>query len=307
MMGNSSNKPLVTIGIPTYNRADGNLRKVIERSLGQSYENIEVVVSDNCSTDHTPELVQSITDPRLRYIRQQTNIGPTNNFNFCMNEARGEYFLLFHDDDMIDEDFVEYCMASVEPGQTVGTIHTGVRIIDEHNLVQEEHPNKAGGVSAADFIRSWYRGTTALYLCNTLYNTARLKDAGGFASKKNLFNDLMPTFTLATKYGRADVADIKASFRRHPGNRGSRFPVQDWTVDSLQLLDLVCDLLPGECPELKAEGQRYFCKKMYWYASRSTSVRQRLMDYMRSYKAFDYSISPLSYFYAKKIRRILGF
>ncbi|HHH44026.1 MAG TPA: hypothetical protein ENK49_07810 [Gammaproteobacteria bacterium] len=197
-------------------------------------------------------------------------------------------------------------MAALEPGQSVGTIHTGVRIIDEHDRVQEEHPNRAGGASAADFIRGWYRGRTSLYLCNTLYNTARLKEAGGFVSQKNLFNDLVPTFTLATKYGRADVRDVKASFRRHSGNRGSSIPVRDWTVDSLQLLDLVCDLLPGECAELRAEGQRYFCKKMYWYASRSPSARQRLMDYLRSYRAFNYSVSPLHYFYAKKIRRRLG-
>jgi len=116
----SSSDPLVSIGIPTYNRANGNLLKVIERALGQTWQNVEVIVSDNCSTDHTPELVGAIEDPRLRYIRQETNIGPNNNFNTCLNQAKGEYFLLFHDDDMIDEDFVEACMSSLEPGQPVG-------------------------------------------------------------------------------------------------------------------------------------------------------------------------------------------
>ena len=306
-MSSSTKTPLVTIGIPTYNRANGNLLKVIERSLAQTYENVEVVVSDNCSTDQTPDLVQAISDPRLRYVRQETNIGPTNNFNFCLETARGEYFLLFHDDDMIDEDFIESCMAAIEPGQSVGTIHTGVRVIDEHDQVVQEGRNEAAGVPMADFIRGWYRGVTALYLCNTLYNTAGLKDAGGFVSKKNLFNDLMATITVGSRYGRADVADLKASFRRHSDNRGSKVPLSDWIVDCLQLLDLICELFPDECPELKKEGQKFFTKKMYRHSAHSSSRMQRLRGYMRSYRAFDYSISPWSYFYAKKIRRRIGF
>ena len=76
---NGDSSTLVTIGIPTYNRAGGYLRKVIERSLGQTYQNLEIIVADNCSTDETPELVQSIDDPRLRYFRHDTNIGAINN------------------------------------------------------------------------------------------------------------------------------------------------------------------------------------------------------------------------------------
>ena len=57
--------PLVTIGIPTYNRANANLLAVINAALNQTYENLQVLVGDNASSDHTPELVTSINDPRL--------------------------------------------------------------------------------------------------------------------------------------------------------------------------------------------------------------------------------------------------
>jgi glycosyltransferase involved in cell wall biosynthesis len=69
--------PLVSIGIPTFNRAGRHLGTVIERALAQTYKNIEVIVSDNCSTDNTPDLVQSIKDPgyaifaKDQYWRQQ--------------------------------------------------------------------------------------------------------------------------------------------------------------------------------------------------------------------------------------------
>ncbi|MFQ5642235.1 MAG: glycosyltransferase family 2 protein [Thiogranum sp.] len=302
----SSKEPLVSIGIPTYNRAKGNLRKVIERALGQTYRNVEVIVSDNCSNDATPELVRSIDDPRLRYFRQENNIGPNNNFNYCLARAGGEYFLLFHDDDMIDEDFVEACMSALGPGRSAGAILTGVRIIDGHDNVLEEHRNEAAGLSPAGFILGWFEGTTALYLCSTLYNTAMLREVGGFGSRKNLFDDLVPTFTLTTRYGRVDVADIKAGFRRHLGNRGSTVPNHDWIEDSLYLLDVMYRLLPDERYALGKQGRLYFCQKMYSYVANGTAVSHSIMDYLRIYKAFGYCYSPLRYFYGNRLGRGVG-
>ncbi|HED12515.1 MAG TPA: glycosyltransferase family 2 protein [Gammaproteobacteria bacterium] len=296
----STGNPLVSIGIPTYNRANGNLLKVVERALAQTYQNVEVIVSDNCSSDHTQELVQSIEDPRVRYFRQETNIGPNNNFNFCLNQARGEYFLLFHDDDMIDHDFVETCISSLEPGQSVGAIFTGVRIIDENDSVLEEYENKGAGLSPLEFIQGWFRDTTVLYLCSTLYKTVCLKEVGGFSSKKNLYDDLVPTFTLATRYGRLDVAEVKAGFRRHSGNRGSSVPINDWIEDSLYLLDVLYRLLPDERTALSTEGELYFCKKMYRNISEGLAASHSCVDYFYVYKTYHYCYSPLHYLYKKK-------
>ena len=53
--------PLVSIGIPTYNRADGYLRECIESAINQTYPNIEIVISDNCSSDDTEALVTGFT------------------------------------------------------------------------------------------------------------------------------------------------------------------------------------------------------------------------------------------------------
>jgi glycosyltransferase involved in cell wall biosynthesis len=305
MLDNSCD-PLVTIGIPTYNRAARNLRKVIERSLEQTYRNVEVIVSDNCSSDHTPELVRSIDDPRLRYFRQGTNIGPNRNFNYCLQQAKGAYFLLFHDDDMIDEDFIEACISSVKPGETVGVVITGVRIIDEHDNVLERHKNTTSAQSSADFILGWFKDTPALYLCNTLYNTEKLKEAGGFRSKKNLYDDLVATFTLIAKYGRVDVRDVKAGFRRHSGNRGSTIPIQDWVEDSQYLLDLLCHLLPDDRRTLRKAGNRHFCKKMYRYVTNGTAASESLADYVNIYKSFGYCYSPLRYFYGNMLGHRIG-
>jgi len=298
-MSANSNIP-VTIGIPTFNRAGGYLRNVIERSLGQTYQDLEVIVADNCSTDETSELVRSIGDPRLRYYRHDTNIGATNNFNFCLEKARGKYFLLFHDDDMIDIDFVETCISSVGPNETTGVILTGVRTINENDKVLGRQKNKVSGLPPVEFIRGWFNGEIALYLCNTLYNTEYLREIGGFKSKKNLFLDLVVTIILVTKYGRVDVPEIKASFRRHSSNRGSTIAIQDWIEESLYLLEVMCEQLPEDCHSLTEEGNLYFCKKMYWYNSKKPRLMSRLIDYLRIYKSFNYICSPMEFYYEKK-------
>src|SRR5689334_7129661 len=105
-----TNLPSVTIAIPTYNRAATYLRSCLESALRQTYANIDIVVSDNGSTDHTEALVKRYSDPRIRYFKQQTNLIPNENFNFCLRQARGDYFLLLLDDEQIDDDFIETCL-----------------------------------------------------------------------------------------------------------------------------------------------------------------------------------------------------
>jgi len=102
--------PLVTIGIPTCNRADSYLRQALESAVKQTYPNVEIVVSDNCSTDDTETLVKNFEDPRIRYFKQTENIGPYKNFNFCLQQAKGKFFLILSDDDLVDHDFVSICL-----------------------------------------------------------------------------------------------------------------------------------------------------------------------------------------------------
>ena len=103
-------EPLVSICIPTYNRA-GMIGKAIQSALDQSYPNIEVIVVDNASTDDTRSVVASYGDKRLSYIRNERNLGLFGNFNRCVEVARGEYVHILHSDDYINPDFTALCMA----------------------------------------------------------------------------------------------------------------------------------------------------------------------------------------------------
>jgi len=296
--------PLVTIGIPTYNRADSYLKQALESAVNQTYPNIEIVVSDNRSTDNTEALVKSFADPRIRYFKQAQTIPVNDNFNFCLEQAKGDYFLLLHDDDMIDEDFVEVCMRSVNHATDVGIVQTGVRRIDSQGNVLHESPNRVGGLSTEDFFRGWFAGKTSWYFCNTLFNTKRSREIGGFQSKHQLLQDGMAIVQLAAKFGRVDVEDIKASFRKHPSEITFAVKVSRWCEDYLTLLDLMCALIPENKALLRTEGMRFFAKLNYGRARAIKSPIRRFITYLMVYKKFDYRCLPPEF--RKMKRRIVG-
>lgn len=92
--------PLVTFVVPCYNLAY-LLPECLNSILVQTYPDFEVLVMDNCSPDNTPEVVQSFRDPRVKYVRNETNIGHTLNFNKGIAMARGKYVWLVSADDFL--------------------------------------------------------------------------------------------------------------------------------------------------------------------------------------------------------------
>lgn len=107
--------PLATIGIPSYNRRR-SLERSLQTALGQDYDNFEVLVCDNASTDGTQEFVENHLkkDSRLRYIRHPENKGPLFNFKSALESARGVYFLWLGSDDRIDPNYLKHCIAHLQ-------------------------------------------------------------------------------------------------------------------------------------------------------------------------------------------------
>lgn len=93
-------KPFFSIVIPTYNRAR-DLELAINKILVQNYKNFEIVVSDNCSTDNTSNVVYKFGDRRIRYYRNKKNLGVYANIQKAIDRARGRYIFLHSDDDFI--------------------------------------------------------------------------------------------------------------------------------------------------------------------------------------------------------------
>lgn len=108
----TATEPLVSIGIPTFNRSQ-DLVRAVASVLAQDYANLEVIISDNASTDNTESVCLQLEaqHSRVRYVRQATNVGAIGNFTNALSLARGEYFMWLGDDDWIDPKYVSCCCA----------------------------------------------------------------------------------------------------------------------------------------------------------------------------------------------------
>jgi len=306
MKDNTTYNPLITIAIPTYNRADTYLPSVIECALNQTYPHIDIVVSDNCSKDETASLVRSYNSEKIRYIRHDPALTPNDNFNYCLSEARGKYFLLLHDDDLIDNDFVETCVYELNrQGEDTGIVRTGTRLIDNENNTIQEVPNDVVGLSTEEFFIGWFEGKTGMYVCSSLFNTELLKAIGGFQSKRYLFQDVIAEFTLAAKYGRIDIRDIKASFRKHGDSMGDVGKAIDWCEDSQLLLETMCELTPNNKKIIRKKGSANLSKKCYKHAYVVDSKYKRIGLYWYIYRKFNFKYSPIHFLYLDRIKKRL--
>jgi glycosyltransferase involved in cell wall biosynthesis len=283
--------PLVTIAIPTYNRADGFLKEALQSALQQTYTPLEILVADNCSTDATPELMARYTDDaRVRYVRHETNLGPYKNFNFCVEAAQGRFFLMLHDDDRIDPDFVETCMAAVDGPEHVGYIRTGVRLIDKSGDVVERHPNEAEGTRGAEAILRWIRCQNFWTLSSTLYETEALRAVGGFSDDEfPLTCDCYATARIALEEGGGvELRPIKASFRVHDEEITHGVSARRWIDEWGRFHKRLIELAPS--PEIRKqfrkEGAEFFSMLAYNYAEDVPSPLSRYAAYALTYSKF---------------------
>ncbi|MBF0431232.1 MAG: glycosyltransferase family 2 protein [Fibrobacteria bacterium] len=125
-------EPLVSIGIPTYNNPEG-LKTALRLLTGQTWTNLEIVVSDNCSPgEETKNVVMSFAenDARIRYFRQNQTSSPVDNFHFVFQQATAEYFMWAADDDEWEPTFVDECMFHLLNKKNVVLSFTRMRRID---------------------------------------------------------------------------------------------------------------------------------------------------------------------------------
>jgi glycosyltransferase involved in cell wall biosynthesis len=128
--------PRVSIGLPVFN-GENYVRQSIESILTQTYEDFEFIISDNASTDSTPDICREYAarDPRVRYVQQHSNCGLSKNSNFVFEQSKCEYFKWVSHDDIHAPTFVQRCVEALDQNPSaVMACPRGV-IIDGHGEV----------------------------------------------------------------------------------------------------------------------------------------------------------------------------
>ena len=143
---------LVSILIPVYNR-EKYIELTVNSALSQTYENIEVVVVDNNSTDNTWSILTRLKNKnpeKLKIFKNNTNIGPVNNWFKCLHLSSGKYCKFLWSDDLIHSNFIERSLPHFDnPG--IGFVYSSVNLISETgNIIKTLYKESSSGEFSMD-------------------------------------------------------------------------------------------------------------------------------------------------------------
>ena len=188
---------LCTVAIPVYNR-EHLVRAAIESALAQDIAGLEILVIDNCSTDATWDVINSYDDPRLRRVRNDTNIGLFGNLNRCLELAQGKYIRILCSDDRLIPGCLREETRLLEAYPQAALLATRIHIVNEAGEragMFGEHlpPGLYHGqdvVPAALWVLSHYGHTVFGYPSGVLMRREAAQKAGFFDTDLRLIGDV---------------------------------------------------------------------------------------------------------------------
>lgn len=150
----SANDPRVSIGMPVYN-GEKFIEAAIESISAQTYDEFELIISDNASTDRTATICldYAARDKRIHYYRNDENLGAAPNFNRVFELSTGEYFKWAACDDVIAPEFISQCLEALDQNSTVVLCYSRSNIIDENGQFLGVHKLRATSDSSKPHIR----------------------------------------------------------------------------------------------------------------------------------------------------------
>jgi glycosyltransferase involved in cell wall biosynthesis len=162
----SSASPRLSVGLPVYN-GEKYIDQSIESLLGQSFEDFELIISDNASTDSTADICRRYgkQDSRIRYIRQPRNVGLSPNHNAVLQHSRGEYFKWAASDDLYGRDLLKSCVAALDEYPDVVLAHSWEAVIDDAGAVTQamDYPLATDSPRAPDRFKGILFGSSGLF------------------------------------------------------------------------------------------------------------------------------------------------
>ena len=230
----SAGGPLITIAIPTFNRA-ALLRGCVQSALSQTYDNIEVLVSDNASTDDTGKVLREFNDKRLRVLRQETNIGLLPNWNACLAAARGEYVVFVSDDDRISPWLLERCVDAIGKQVQVPIV---VALSNFHmSSSGQTKPARtsrhigSGLRNGIDVLLEFLTDEITVAMCSVMMRTEALRSRGGFPLDLPHTADVAAWAPLLFEGKVGFVNEACATYNFHDNSETSRLSVAQILCD----------------------------------------------------------------------------
>lgn len=139
-MGAANRDPEISLGLPVYN-GEEYLAGTIESLLSQTYQDFELIISDNASTDGTQDICEEFAkrDSRIRYDRLASNLGAAPNYNRIVPDARGHYFKWQAHDDRCYPEFLAECLSAMRADPEVVLAYPSTHVIDAKGDIMSEY------------------------------------------------------------------------------------------------------------------------------------------------------------------------
>jgi glycosyltransferase involved in cell wall biosynthesis len=220
--------PLVSVGIPTYNGAK-YLRESVESVLAQTFRDFELVLIDDLSSDKTWIIAEEYArkDPRVSAVRNNGRLGLAANFNRCIESTKGRYICVWHQDDVMMPQNIEYKVALLEANPQVGFVHSNVLMIDDQGQVLSEHwelDSRQGYVCAGrEFFLKMIQPGKNYVCCPSVLARRECYDKLGYFRKELFFTcDWEMWMRLSLYYDVGCLGAPLIHFRRHTGSESYR-------------------------------------------------------------------------------------
>jgi glycosyltransferase involved in cell wall biosynthesis len=258
--------PYVTVAIPVRN-AEAYIDETLASARCQSYEDIEILVVDNASTDDTVPIVERVLgdDDRIRFLRNETNIGMAANFNRCLELATGRYVKFLCSDDLIEPTCVERMVTLLEKYPRVSLVGCARR-----QFAVTARRTRTSSYAKAETIVS---GPEAMNRCffegnligePTAVMFRRAQAARGFSPYYSQALDLEMWFHLLEQGDFAFLQDVLCAIRLHDDQQTVRNARSGRIVEDKRRLFHACLSRPWLRPTLR--------RKLHWDLRMASSV-----------------------------------
>lgn len=215
---------LVSICIPTYNSAK-YIDLTLESLINQTYQNIEIIVGDNASTDNTKEKVEKYQqkDNRIIYYKNEKNLGYSGNCNKLISLSKGEYVAIYHSDDIYDKTIIEKEIKYLEKNSKLAGVFTLAKLIDKDNkklsvkgkFIKSQSKN-LNIIGLDEFIKNILKKGGNLFVCPTSMIRKNIyEEIGGYNTSLKYIEDQDMWLRILIKYSMGILNEKLINYRIH--------------------------------------------------------------------------------------------
>lgn len=234
-------KPLISIVLPTFNRPD-YLKLTVDSVLAQSYDNFEIIISDNSDNHDSSEIIEKYNDRRIFYIKNRENIGLVRNFNKCLSHAKGDYFHFLSDDDILlpnclqekvtlinsfDAKFIFSKFHQIDLNGVVINTNQWLNEFDIMSQINKEDKldlNFQVHKFSNDYLFPYlYNKWNFICLSTVMISKELYREFGSFHTELYLIHDWYYWLRISYKYDTFYINKTQVHYRVHPNNMTSRF------------------------------------------------------------------------------------